>query len=47
MTVTLRAAIEGTYGGRIAAEPLHHFDEAGRVRLYPDLVGRLAARQPA
>jgi 5-methylcytosine-specific restriction enzyme subunit McrC len=38
VTVALREALEGTYGGRVAAEPLHHFDEAGRVRLYPDLV---------
>jgi 5-methylcytosine-specific restriction enzyme subunit McrC len=38
VTVALREALEGTYGGRVAAEPLHHFDEAGHVRLYPDIV---------
>jgi 5-methylcytosine-specific restriction enzyme subunit McrC len=38
VTVALREALEGTYGGRVVAEPLHHFDEAGRVRLYPDIV---------
>jgi 5-methylcytosine-specific restriction enzyme subunit McrC len=38
VTVALREALEGAYGGRLAAEPLHHFDEAGRVRLYPDIV---------
>jgi 5-methylcytosine-specific restriction enzyme subunit McrC len=38
VTVALREALEGTYGGRVAAEPLHHLDEAGRVRLYPDIV---------
>jgi 5-methylcytosine-specific restriction enzyme subunit McrC len=38
VTVALREAIEGAYGGRIAAEPLHHLDEAGRVRLYPDIM---------
>jgi 5-methylcytosine-specific restriction enzyme subunit McrC len=38
VTVALREALEGTYGGRLAAEPLHHLDEAGRVRLYPDIV---------
>ena len=38
VTVALREALEGAYGGRLAAEPLHHLDEAGRVRLYPDIV---------
>jgi 5-methylcytosine-specific restriction enzyme subunit McrC len=38
VTVALREELEGTYGGRLAAEPLHHFDGAGRVRLYPDIV---------
>jgi 5-methylcytosine-specific restriction enzyme subunit McrC len=38
VTVALREALEGAYGGRLTAEPLHHFDEAGRVRLYPDIV---------
>jgi len=38
VTVALREALEGGYGGRLAAEPLHHLDEAGRVRLYPDIV---------
>jgi 5-methylcytosine-specific restriction enzyme subunit McrC len=38
VTVALREVLEGAYGGRLAAEPLHHFDEAGRVRLYPDIV---------
>lgn len=38
VTVALREELEGTYGGRLAAEPLHHLDEAGRMRLYPDIV---------
>jgi 5-methylcytosine-specific restriction enzyme subunit McrC len=38
VTVALREALEGAYGGYVAAEPLHHLDEAGRVRLYPDIV---------
>jgi 5-methylcytosine-specific restriction enzyme subunit McrC len=38
VTVALREALEGAYRGRVAAEPLHHLDEAGRVRLYPDIV---------
>lgn len=38
VTVALREKLEGAYGGYVAAEPLHHFDEAGRVRLYPDIV---------
>jgi 5-methylcytosine-specific restriction enzyme subunit McrC len=38
VTVALHEAIEGACGGRVAAEPLHHLDEAGRVRLYPDIV---------
>jgi 5-methylcytosine-specific restriction enzyme subunit McrC len=37
VTVALREALEGTYGGYVVAEPLHHLDEAGRVRLYPDI----------
>jgi 5-methylcytosine-specific restriction enzyme subunit McrC len=41
VTVALREALEGAYGGYIAAEPLHYFDEAGRVRLYPDIVWRV------
>jgi 5-methylcytosine-specific restriction enzyme subunit McrC len=36
--VALREALEGAYGGRVAAEPLHHLDVAGRVRVYPDIV---------
>jgi 5-methylcytosine-specific restriction enzyme subunit McrC len=38
VTVALREAIEGVYGGYVVAEPLHHLDEAGRVRIYPDMV---------
>jgi 5-methylcytosine-specific restriction enzyme subunit McrC len=38
VTVALREALEGTYGGYVVAEQLHHLDEAGRVRLYPDIV---------
>jgi 5-methylcytosine-specific restriction enzyme subunit McrC len=38
VTVALREELEGKYGGRVGAEPLHHLDEAGRVRLYPDIV---------
>jgi 5-methylcytosine-specific restriction enzyme subunit McrC len=38
VTIALREELEGTYGGRVGAEPLHHLDEAGRVRLYPDIV---------
>jgi 5-methylcytosine-specific restriction enzyme subunit McrC len=38
VTVALREALEGAYGGYLAAEPLHHLDEAGHVRLYPDIV---------
>jgi 5-methylcytosine-specific restriction enzyme subunit McrC len=47
VTVALREAIEGTYGGRVAAEPLHHLDEAGRVRLYPDLVWQVGGSAAA
>jgi 5-methylcytosine-specific restriction enzyme subunit McrC len=38
LTTSLREALTGAYGGRVVAEPLHHLDEAGRVRLYPDIV---------
>jgi len=38
VTVALRESLEGTYGGRVASEPLQHLDEAGRVPLYPDVV---------
>jgi 5-methylcytosine-specific restriction enzyme subunit McrC len=41
VTVALREALEGAHGGYVAAEPLHHLDEAGRVRLYPDIVWRV------
>jgi 5-methylcytosine-specific restriction enzyme subunit McrC len=47
VTVALREALEGTYGGRVAAEPLHHLDEAGRVRLYPDLVWQVGGSPAA
>lgn len=38
VTVAVREALEGAYGGRVATEPLHYLDAAGRVRLYPDIV---------
>jgi 5-methylcytosine-specific restriction enzyme subunit McrC len=38
VTVALREALEGAYGGHVASEPLYHLDEAGHVRLYPDIV---------
>ena len=38
VTVALREALDGTYGGRVDGQAAHHFDEAGRVRFEPDIV---------
>lgn len=47
VTVALREAVEGAHGGRVVAEPLHHLDEAGQVRLYPDIVWSVGGRPVA
>jgi 5-methylcytosine-specific restriction enzyme subunit McrC len=41
VTVALREAIEGSYGGRVIAQSRHHLDLAGRVELRPDIVWRI------
>jgi 5-methylcytosine-specific restriction enzyme subunit McrC len=41
VTVALREAIEGSYGGRVVAQSRHNLDVAGRVILKPDLVWRV------
>lgn len=41
MTVALREALVTTYGGRVAGQDSHHFDEAGQVLLRPDIVWKL------
>jgi 5-methylcytosine-specific restriction enzyme subunit McrC len=40
VTVALREAIEGAYGGRVIAQSRHLLDLAGRVELRPDIVWR-------
>jgi 5-methylcytosine-specific restriction enzyme subunit McrC len=38
VTTALREALAGTYGGRVVAQDRHCLDQAGQVRLYPDIV---------
>jgi 5-methylcytosine-specific restriction enzyme subunit McrC len=40
VTVALREALEGTFGGRVIGQARHHLDVAGRVPLRPDVVWR-------
>jgi 5-methylcytosine-specific restriction enzyme subunit McrC len=41
VTVALRAALVPAYGGRVDDQDQNHFDEAGQVRLRPDLVWKI------
>jgi 5-methylcytosine-specific restriction enzyme subunit McrC len=41
VTVALREALVTAYGGRVDDQDPHHFDEAGHVRLRPDIVWKL------
>jgi 5-methylcytosine-specific restriction enzyme subunit McrC len=41
VTVALREALVATYGGRVDDQDPQNFDEAGRVRLLPDIVWKL------
>jgi 5-methylcytosine-specific restriction enzyme subunit McrC len=41
VTVALREALEGLYGGVVVAQARHHLDLAGRVPLRPDIVWRV------
>jgi 5-methylcytosine-specific restriction enzyme subunit McrC len=41
VTIALREALEGTFGGRVVGQARHHLDVAGRVPLRPDIVWRL------
>jgi hypothetical protein len=47
VTVALREAIEGPYGGRIVGQPRHYLDEADRVLLKPDIVWRVGGKAAA
>jgi 5-methylcytosine-specific restriction enzyme subunit McrC len=38
VTTVLRDSLAGTYGGRVVAQDRHYLDQAGQVRLYPDIV---------
>ncbi len=40
VTVALREALEGTFGGRVVGQARHHLDVAGRVPLRPDIIWR-------
>jgi 5-methylcytosine-specific restriction enzyme subunit McrC len=40
VTVALREALEGAFGGRVVGQARHHLDVAGRVPLRPDIVWR-------
>ena len=40
VTVALREALTGAYGGQVLAQPRHYLDEAGRVPIRPDIVWR-------
>ena len=42
VTVALREALEGTFGGRVDGQARHHLDVASRVPLRPDIVWRFA-----
>ena len=41
VTVALREALVAAYGGRVADQDQNHFDEAGQVRLRPDIVWKI------
>ena len=41
VTVALREALESAYGGRVDDQDQNHFDEAGQVRLRPDIVWKI------
>ena len=41
VTVALREALESAYGGRVDDQDQNHFDEAGQVRLRPDIVWKV------
>ena len=41
VTVALRAALVPAYGGRVDDQDQNHFDEAGQVRLRPDIVWKI------
>ena len=47
VTVALREALEGTFGGRVDGQARHHFDVAGRVPLRPDIVWRVGGAPTA
>ena len=42
VTVALREALVSAYGGRVDDQDQNHFDEAGQVRLRPDIVWRVS-----
>jgi len=41
VTVALREALVSAYGGRVDDQDWNHFDEAGQVRLRPDIVWKI------
>ena len=41
VTVALREALVSAYGGRVDDQDQNHFDEAGQVRLRPDIVWKI------
>ncbi|MBO0822254.1 MAG: restriction endonuclease [Actinobacteria bacterium] len=41
VTIALREALEPAYGGEVIGQDRHHFDEAGRVLLRPDIVWKI------
>jgi 5-methylcytosine-specific restriction enzyme subunit McrC len=41
VTVALREALVSAYGGRVDDQDQNHFDEAGKVRLRPDIVWKV------
>ena len=41
VTVALRGALVSAYGGRVDDQDQNHFDEAGQVRLRPDIVWKV------
>jgi 5-methylcytosine-specific restriction enzyme subunit McrC len=41
VTVALRDALVSAYGGRVDDQDRNHFDEAGQVRLRPDIVWKV------
>jgi 5-methylcytosine-specific restriction enzyme subunit McrC len=42
VTVALREAIEGAYGGRVIGQARHYLDVGGRVLLKPDIVWKVS-----